>query len=200
MYLIHMAGKYAFLLSCLFLSAFFLSPVSSAKDIKAYEIGYRDILTINILAGGEVQHKADITVSSQGTVNIPFIGFIKAYGLTIFQLEEKIAELLQKDYFVAPQVNIHIKEYKSLQYYISIEGEVKKPGIYDYQSGLTIFNACIQAGGFTKFAAPNRARIIRNEEEGQKIIKINLNDIKSGKTPDQELKPGDRIHVPETWL
>ena len=104
MHPIHMAGKYVCLILCLFLALFFLSSVSSARDIKAYKIGHRDILTINILAGGEVQHKADITVSSQGTVNIPFIGFIKADGLTIFQLEEKITGLLQKDYFVAPQV------------------------------------------------------------------------------------------------
>jgi polysaccharide export outer membrane protein len=32
------------------------------------------------------------------------------------------------------------------------------------------------------------------------IIKINLDDVTKGKTQDIELKPGDRIHVPETWL
>jgi polysaccharide export outer membrane protein len=77
---------------------------------------------------------------------------------------------------------------------------VKKPGIYDYQPGLTALNACIMAGGFGKFAAPNRTKIIRNQGGKQEIIKINLNDVKKGKIPDIELKPGDRIHVPETWL
>ncbi|MDB9823498.1 SLBB domain-containing protein, partial [Deltaproteobacteria bacterium] len=83
---------------------------------------------------------------------------------------------------------------------IYVEGEVKSPGVYDYQPGLTALNACIMAGGFDSFAAPNRTRIIRNMEEGQEIIKIDLNDVKNGKIPDMELEPGDRIHVPETWL
>ena len=32
------------------------------------------------------------------------------------------------------------------------------------------------------------------------IIKINLNHVKEGKIRDVSLKPGDRIHIPETWL
>jgi polysaccharide export outer membrane protein len=61
-------------------------------------------------------------------------------------------------------------------------------------------NACIMAGGFSKFAAPNRTRIIRKQGDIQETIKINLNDVRKGKIPDIELRPGDRIHVPETWL
>ncbi|MEA2014286.1 MAG: SLBB domain-containing protein, partial [Thermodesulfobacteriota bacterium] len=88
----------------------------------------------------------------------------------------------------------------SLQFSVSVEGEVKRPGVYDYQRGLTALNVCIMAGGFDKFAAPNRARIIRKENGKQIIIKINLNDVKEGKIPDVELKPGDLVHIPESWL
>jgi polysaccharide export outer membrane protein len=56
------------------------------------------------------------------------------------------------------------------------------------------------AGGFDKFAAPNRTRIIREDAEEKTIIKINLNDVKKGEVRDIELKPGDRIHVPESWF
>ncbi|MBW2645982.1 MAG: SLBB domain-containing protein [Deltaproteobacteria bacterium] len=235
-------------------------------------------------------------------INVPFISSIKAEGLTLSQLEVLITEPLAGDYFVNPQIHIHIKEYHSLQYYISgavkqpglyemtskatlmeiiakaggvltargnvayilrastehiakgedvenlpshkkpikvdlkrlldkgdmscnlvlqsgdvvyvplekalnlaeskiyVEGKVKNPGVYDYQPGLTALNACIMAGGFDKFAAPNRTRIIRKEDDKQNIIKINLNAVKTGKIADVQLKPGDLIHVPETWL
>lgn len=83
---------------------------------------------------------------------------------------------------------------------IFVEGEVVKPGVYLYQPGLSALNACIQAGGFTKFAAPNRARIIRKKESGQEVIQIDLDEVKKGKIPDIQLQPGDLIHVPETWL
>jgi len=277
-------------------------PLPSWSQNKAYHIGPRDILTLTIYAGGEEQQEIDLTVSAQGRINVPFMGSVKAEGLTVPQLEDLITETLGRDYFVNPEVNICIKGYHSLQYYISgavnspglyemtsevslmeliakaggvlpergnvayilrasteqvvkgkkienllshkepikadlkglldkgdmglnlilqsgdvvyipleraldlaeskvyVEGEVKKPGIYDYQPGLTALNACIMAGGFDKFAAPNRARIIRKQGDKQEIIKINLEDVKKGEIPDIELKPGDRIHVPETWL
>ena len=268
----------------------------------AYRIGPRDVLTLTIYAGGEKQQVTHLTVSSQGMINVPFIGSVKAEGLSIPQLEELITKPLTADFFVDPEINIVIKEYHSLQYYISgaigspglyemkskatlmeliakaggvssnrgniayilhqstnhvspekknhslfsnkdpvkinltklldkgdmsqnivlqsgdvvyiplqaslnlseskiyVEGEVKDPGVYDYQEGLTALNACIMAGGFSKFAAPNRTRIIRQNGKQQIIIKINLNDVKKGKIPDAEIKPGDRIHIPETWL
>jgi len=255
-----------------------------------------------IYAGGEEQAKVDLTISAKGTINVPFIGTVKAEGLTAPQIEALITEPLAKDYFVNPEVNIQIKEYHSLQYNISgavkspglyemaseatlmeliaraggvlpergnvayilrgstgeisegkdvetaiaskepikvdlktlldkgdmsvnlvlepgdvvyiplqkaldlgeskvyVEGEVKNPGVYDYQPGITALNACIMAGGFDRFAAPNRTRIIRKSGEKQETIKINLDDVKKGKIPDIELQPGDLIHVPETYL
>jgi polysaccharide export outer membrane protein len=83
---------------------------------------------------------------------------------------------------------------------IYVEGEVQDPGAYDYQEGMTALSACIMAGGFSKFAAPNRARIIRQDGDEQKVIKIDLDDVKIGKIQDIKILPGDRIHIPETWL
>jgi polysaccharide export outer membrane protein len=83
---------------------------------------------------------------------------------------------------------------------IYVEGEVKKPGAYDFQPGMTALNACIMAGGFGEFAAPNRTRVIRKNEKRSEVIKINLERVKEGRKTDIELMPGDRIHVPETWL
>ena len=294
--------KYAYIFHVLFQMTILVFPVQYAAQGKAYQIGAKDILSLTIYAGGEKQHEADLTVSGRGTINAPFIGMIKAEGLTPSQLEKRITEPLAMDYFVNPKVNISIKEYHSLRYYISgavkkpgmyemateasllqliakaegtlpgrgnvayvmrtatnknmeehkiksqtsraepikvdlkrlldkgdmtanpilkpgdvvyiplkesldvaeskiyLEGEVERPGIYDYQPGMTALNACIMAGGFNTFAAPNRTRIIRKKENDIEIIKVNLNDVKKGNIPDIELKPGDRIHVPETWL
>lgn len=277
-----------------------LSPLQ-AQDT-AYRIGPRDVLTLTIYAGGEEQHVSNMTVSSEGMINVPFIGSVRAEGMTVSQLEDSVTKPLAADFFVNPEVNIVVSEYHSLQYYISgavgspglyemksratlleliakaggasaqhgniayilhpssdhtaskkenqtlfsdkdplkidlnklldkgdmsqnielqsgdvvyipllssqnlseskiyVEGEVKSPGVYSYQEGLTALNACIMAGGFSKFAAPNRTRIIRQNGDKQIIIKIDLNDVKNGKIPDAEIKPGDRIHIPETWL
>jgi len=179
--------------------SFFLSvsQITALAQEGAYIIGPNDVINITIFAGGEKQHDEEITVSSQGTINAPFIGTIKAEGLTPSELEKEIAGPLAKEYFVNPKVNVRLKGSKSKIY---IDGEVKKPDAYEFQPGITALNACIMAGGFTTFAAPNRTKIVRKQGEEVEIIKINLNKVKDGKIPDIELKPDDRIHVPETWL
>ncbi|MFH2219680.1 MAG: polysaccharide biosynthesis/export family protein [Pseudomonadota bacterium] len=277
-------------------------PALAGAQDKVYRIGPNDVLTITIYAGGEKQQESDLTVSAQGTINAPFIGSIKVSGRTPTQLEKMIVEPLAADYFVDPKVNIKIKEFRSLHYYISgavkspglihtmteatllvliaqaggvqpergseayiirdsadavlagenveslasrtkplkvdldklldgsdmsvnpvlkpgdvvyipaknslnlaeskiyLEGEIKNPGAYDFQPGITALRACIMAGGFDTFAAPNRTKIIRLKGTETEIIKINLTEVQAGKIKDIDLKPGDRIHVPETWL
>jgi protein involved in polysaccharide export with SLBB domain len=179
------------------ISFFITFPLNIISQENAYIIGQNDVINLTIFAGGEIQHNEELTVSSQGEINAPFIGIVKAEGLTPSQLEQMITEPLAKDFFVNPKVNISVKQSKLKIY---IEGEVKSPNAYDFQPGITALNACIMAGGFSTFAAPNRTKIIRNTGNSVEIIKINLNKVKDGKIPDVELKPGDRIHVPETWL
>ncbi|MBW2648587.1 MAG: polysaccharide biosynthesis/export family protein, partial [Deltaproteobacteria bacterium] len=197
-------AKIAFIVSFLVQLFLFLviSPALSQDQTSPgdYLIGPQDELTLTLYAGGVEQQVMDLTVSAQGMINVPFIGPVKAGGLPIDKLEDRITKALAKDYFVNPQVNIHLKGYQSLQHQISVEGEIKKPGVYKYQRGMTALNACIMAGGFDKYAAPNRTIIIRKENGKQIVIKVKLDDVKEGKAPDMELRPGDRIHVPETWL
>ncbi|MBW1914230.1 MAG: polysaccharide biosynthesis/export family protein [Deltaproteobacteria bacterium] len=282
----------------------FLADISPCLSQKTeYSIGPSDVLSLIVYAGGEKQIQADMTVSSQGMVNVPFIGPLKAGGLTVPELESEIIAPLARDYFVNPEVNIIIKEYHSLRFYISgavrtsgqyemtavtslmeliaksggvtadcgnvayvlrtpspanepnskaggplfssaepikvdlkslldkgdmshnlilkagdviyiphdqaidlgeskiyVEGEVMKPGVFDYQTGITALNACIMAGGFGKYSAPNRARVIRQQGDKQSVLEIDLNRVKKGEILDIELQPGDRVHIPESWL
>jgi polysaccharide biosynthesis/export protein len=285
--------------SCYLLFSIGLPSNTGAQD---YVIGVSDVIELSIYAGGEKQHGVNLEVSEKGTISVPFLGVIKAEGLTVEQLEIRIKEPLAKDYYVDPRVVIQIKEYHSKEfkifgavrspgiftvdsdislldliakagglssdnvefaYVISgsknltiedmdelaqtgssdpikidlthflesgslennialnsgdyvyipvtknarsasgkifIEGEVKNPGAIDFKPGLTALNACIIAGGFSKFAAPNRTRIIRQTGAEIAIIKIKLKNVKNGKIPDVELQPGDRIHVPQSWF
>lgn len=272
-----------------------LFPLNHSFAGSIYKLGPQDIVNIAIFAGGEEQVNVIVTVSDQGMINAPFIGPVKASGLSTSTLEKSIYKLLAADYFVSPQVNIQIKEYNSLQYSISgavkspgkyemrsattvmdliakaggvvpergnvayilresptsqseqkynepinvnlvklldegdmshnqslesgdavyiplakgrnqseskvyVVGMVKKPGLHDYQPGLTALSVCIMAGGFDKFAAPNRATIIRTVDGAQKVIKIDLEKVIKGKLADVPLKPGDRLHIPESWM
>ncbi len=97
--------------------------------------------------------------------------------------------------YLPSKTSSHMSEWN-----IYVMGRVKNPGTYDFQEGLTALNACIIAGGFDEFAAPNRARITRTGNGKTEIIKINLNKVKMGKIEDVPLKPGDRVYIPESRL
>ena len=83
---------------------------------------------------------------------------------------------------------------------VYVSGEVKKPAPVEYQPGLTALAACIEAGGFTQYAAPNRATLVRTENGVQKIIKIDLEKVTKGVIQDVPMQPGDRLNIPESWL
>lgn len=83
---------------------------------------------------------------------------------------------------------------------VYVSGEVKKPDVYEYQAGLTALSVCLMAGGFAQYAAPNRTTIVRFENEDQAVIKIDLDEVIEGKAKDVPLKPGDRLHIPESWF
>lgn len=85
--------------------------------------------------------------------------------------------------------------------FIWVEGEVRQPGKFPYQEGLTALAVVIQAGGWTDLGSPNRATISRLGPDGKtEVIRAKLKDIREGKRPDLPLKPGDRITVPQSIL
>jgi len=272
-----------------------------------YILGIGDRLSFLLYAGGELQLKGGgaimLTISEEGTITLPFLGKVRADGLTVDELTQEITTRLKADYFVDPQVILSVVDYRSKKVYIL--GEVKNPGshgmerenttlielismaggatekrgkkafvlrgayddlasvgninelvekkepivvdlqrllergdltanvalqpddvvyipprafvdiaqskiyvmghvnragIYEFQEGITALNACLLAGGFAKFAAPNRATISRFDNGKKTIIKIDLNDVKEGSTDDIILRPGDRVYVPKSWL
>ncbi|HXQ73528.1 MAG TPA: tetratricopeptide repeat protein [Pyrinomonadaceae bacterium] len=78
--------------------------------------------------------------------------------------------------------------------FLYIGGEVKSPGEKTYRRGLTLTQALIAAGGVTPKA--KEARLGRDDGRGfLTVTRIKLKDIESGKVPDPQVRPGDRITI-----
>jgi len=86
-----------------------------------------------------------------------------------------------------------------LQNAVYVMGEVTKPGIYSQPEALTLLKLVTLAGGFTKYASPSKATLIRRNGDEKNLIKIDLKDImKNPRTSeDLALRPGDVLIVPE---
>jgi polysaccharide biosynthesis transport protein len=86
-----------------------------------------------------------------------------------------------------------------LQNAVYVMGEVNKPGVYAQPEALSLLRLVSLAGGFTKFAAPGRATLIRRDGENKTLMKIDLKNIMNDPNVNEDLslRPGDVLIVPE---
>jgi polysaccharide export outer membrane protein len=81
--------------------------------------------------------------------------------------------------------------------YVTVDGEVNRPGRYPIESDLTVTGAVSLAGGLTRFGSSN-VKLRRTDPESRKvtIVDVDLKDVRNGKKPDVPLLPNDVISVP----
>ena len=80
--------------------------------------------------------------------------------------------------------------------FVTVDGEVTRPGRYAIESDLTVTGAISLAGGLTRFGS-NGVKLRRTDPvDGKvKIIEVDLKDVRNGKKPDVPLLPNDVISV-----
>jgi polysaccharide biosynthesis/export protein len=121
---------------------------SSPSD---YPTGPGDVLEISVPAIEELRDRV-VRISGEGTISLPFIGVVRAAGLSEAELKEEIRRRLEA-YMHRPQVNLFVREYRSRQ--VAVLGAVAKPGLYNLASGAdTILDMIGLAGGMKEEAAP----------------------------------------------
>jgi len=86
-----------------------------------------------------------------------------------------------------------------MQNAVFVMGEVAKPGHYPQPEALTLLKLVTLAGGFTQYAAPSRATLIRQDGDKKTLLKVDLKDIMNDPKVNEDitLKAGDVLIVPE---
>ena len=110
-------------------------------------VGAGDLLHIEVFDVPELSR--DVRVSDMGDISYPLIpGRIQAAGLTPFQLEEKMEQLLVENGLVThPQVSVFVKEQTSQP--VSLVGAVARPSVYQIVRPTTLLELLANAGGIT---------------------------------------------------
>jgi polysaccharide biosynthesis/export protein len=112
-----------------------------------YIIGAGDLLGIEVFDVPELSR--DVRVNETGFVAIPLIPVkVQAGGLTQFQFQDKLAELLQVNGLVThPQVTVTVKEQHSQP--ITVIGSVRTPLTIQAIHQMNLLQVLSQAGGIT---------------------------------------------------
>jgi polysaccharide export outer membrane protein len=133
-------------------------------------------------------------INTEGNIEIPLIGKIRAVGLTKDQLQELLTDKLSS-YIKDPSVLIRF-----MQFNVNIIGEVKNPGLHSFQTDrVTIIDAISAAGDLTDNGKRKNILVIREEHMQRKYYRVDLTSGDIFLSPVYQLQPNDIIYVSASY-
>jgi polysaccharide biosynthesis/export protein len=168
---------------------------ANLEEFKIYRLNTGDSLSITVPKFPEFD--AAVNIDLEGKVVLPILGRTSLTGLTLTEVETKIAEQLGHRFLQAqPEVFVNLTVPRPAQ--ISVLGEVFKPGFYSFVSGSPLTAALLAAGGSTNDADLRSITVRRTLVDGS-VIEQNFDLytplISNQGLPDMSLQGGDVIVI-----
>jgi polysaccharide biosynthesis/export protein len=164
---------------------------SSAAD---YKIAPLDVIEVSVFGVPDLNRTS--SVSATGMISLPLINQVRAGGRTTSQLERDIASKLAANYLQSPQVSVFVKEYNSQR--ITVDGAVKKPGIFPITGRVSLLQAIALAEGLGDLADPSGILLFRTVDDKRMAARFDVRAIRAGKMQDPMLEAGDIVMVDQS--
>ncbi|MFL1463404.1 XrtA/PEP-CTERM system exopolysaccharide export protein [Roseococcus sp. DSY-14] len=180
-------------------------PVLPAADTAqaaegSYVIGPGDMLGIFVYRAPDLT--VDLPVRPDGMVSMPLVSDIQAAGRTPTQLARDLERRLAQ-YVRDPNVTIMVRSFVGpTSRQVRVIGEASEPQAIPYREGMTVLDVMVATRGVTRFAAGNRAQIIRREGGEAQVIPVRLFDLLRNGDVRQDIpvRPGDTFLIPQSWF
>jgi protein involved in polysaccharide export with SLBB domain len=169
-----------------------------SPETEVYRLAPGDLITITVL--GEPLLSGDQLIGPDGTIRLPLIGTVRAAGLTLDELTERLTQSLRR-FLRDPKVVIALKQLPPLFRRVYVLGAVKMPGSYALPVGgaATVIDAIALAGGFSEDADMERVRVFQKDG---RVMTINLKNFQADgfRGNGMTLQPGDLVWVPPAFV
>lgn len=162
------------------------------SESRPYLIGPFDKLMIDVFGIEELSQK-EVQTDASGRISFPLAGVIEAAGKTPAEIEDEIEARLRSRYVRDPQVTVNLKE--TVSQVITVDGQVKKPGLYPVIGKMTLMRAVATAEGTAEFAKLDDVVIFRTVNGQQLAALYNLKAIRRGNYADPEVFANDVVVV-----
>lgn len=147
---------------------------------EVYKIGPNDVMRIQVF--GEEDLTVERKVGGDGKIDYPLLGAVSVEGKTVEEVQRYLTKLLDSGYIRHPKVSVSIIRHRN--FYVG--GEVKTPGGFPYEVGLTVQKAIAMAGGLTE----------KSDKAGIKVKRLNGQVSETlVLSPDGLVMPDDLIYV-----
>jgi len=170
------------------------SPTTEDKAYAIFNTTNSNAVSATTATGGRAESSGYL-IDSEGNIEIPLLGRMKAAGLTKTQLREGIIrKLIDKKLLLDPIVDIRF-----LNYEVTVIGEVTRPTVITVPNEkISLIKALGVAGDITVFGRKDNVMLIR-DTEGKKIVKrVDLNSSTFLQSPYYYLQPNDVVYVEAT--
>ena len=178
------------------------NKLEAQKPSAEYVIGAGDNLSIFVYRNPDLS-EGGVAVRPDGRISTPLIEDIIAAGKTSTQLAREIEDRLKK-YVQDPNVTVIVRSFIGPpDRQVRVIGEATDPIAIPFRDHMTLLDVMIATRGLTKFAAGNRAVIVRIDADGaQQHIRVRLSDlIRDGDIAQNvEMRPGDTLIIPQSWF
>jgi polysaccharide export outer membrane protein len=163
----------------------------STPGNSAYKIGPLDVLDVTVFKVKDLE--SHVQVAESGTINLPLVGEVPAAGRTAQEIERDLEKRLGAKYLKNPQVTIYVKEYNSQR--LTVEGAVKKPGVYPLKGKTTLLQAIAMAEGQNTDLASSNVVVFRKTDGQRTAARFDVDEIRAGTTEDPTMRQGDVVVV-----
>lgn len=175
-------------------------PAPTRADIfsqdRPYLIGPFDKLVIDVFGIPEMSNK-EVQTDAGGRISFPVAGVIQAAGQSPAELATMLERRLHAGGIRNPQVSVNLRE--TVSQVITVDGQVKEPGLYPVIGRMTLMRAVATAKGTDEFAKLSEVVVIRTVA-GQKYAGLySLKAIRAGAYPDPEVYANDVVIVGESY-
>ncbi len=165
-----------------------LDYTSSSEQVS---IAAGDMLEIKVFQAEELSGK--VRVDTNGQISLPLIGALTVAGSTPIEVEKKLTALLGKKYLQNPQVTVFMESFTNQR--VTVEGEVKKPGVYPITGAVTLVQAIAMSEGLSGLADSSKIVLFRRSADQTKAYHLDIDAIRKGTMRDPYLRGDDRVIV-----
>jgi polysaccharide biosynthesis/export protein len=173
-----------------------LLPPPDRTDVvelnRPYLIGPFDKLVIDVFGIDELSKK-EVQTDAGGRISFPLAGIIEAAGRTPAELEQILTDRLRGRFVRNPQVTVNLKE--TVSQVITVDGQVKEPGLYPVIGRMTLMRAVATAKGTSEFAKLDDVVVFRTVKRQRMAALYNLKAIRRGYYDDPEVFANDVVVV-----
>ncbi len=158
-------------------------------------LGTGDLLQVEVFEAKELAAK--VRISSRGFITLPLIGPVEVKGLSAREAELRIEALYREKYIKEPHVSVFVEEHYSQR--VTLVGELKSPGTYDYPRKMRLLDVLSLAGGLTEKAGRTaQVRRMGENQDAANTIIVDLDSmLQQGHSElNIEINGGDIIFVP----